>query len=350
MPIAINGSGTLTGLSVGALENGIITPAELSTGAPSWDAQYNLTNVASINTGPLAGFRNAIINGNFDHWQRGISFASLVNGEYHSDRWRIIFGGGGTRTVSRQYFTLGQINVPNEPTFFLKWNQTVAGSGQTAHDLRQAIEDVRTLAGQQVTVSFYARAAATTTIPNVYFSQYFGSGGSASVTTTVATSIALTTGWQKFYYTATPPSISGKTVGASSYLDFIIRMPFNATFNIDIAQVQVEPGPVATPFERRPIGTELALCQRYYQLNSHGPSASQFSGNVTSGQAYQSVVRYAPQMRATSTVTLTHAGGSNFPTTPGLVNGSPYGFQEQRTASATARGAFLSTYIADAEL
>jgi hypothetical protein len=33
----------------------------------------------------------------------------------------------------------------------------------------------------------------------------------------------------------------------------------------DIAQVQIEPGPVATPFEQRPIGTELALCQRYFQ-------------------------------------------------------------------------------------
>ena len=73
MPIAINGSGTLTGLSVGGLENGIITPAELSTGGPGWDAQSNLTNVASINAGPLAGFRNAIINGNFDIWQRGTS-------------------------------------------------------------------------------------------------------------------------------------------------------------------------------------------------------------------------------------------------------------------------------------
>ena len=31
-----------------------------------------------------------------------------------------------------------------------------------------------------------------------------------------------------------------------------------------IAQVQLESGPVATPFERRPIETELALCQRYY--------------------------------------------------------------------------------------
>ena len=30
--------------------------------------------------------------------------------------------------------------------------------------------------------------------------------------------------------------------------------------------VQLEPGPVATPFEHRPIGLELQLCQRYYFL------------------------------------------------------------------------------------
>jgi hypothetical protein len=77
----------------------------------------------------------------------------------------------------------------------------------------------------------------------------------------------------------------------------------------DIAQVQVEPGPVDTPFERRPIGTELALCQRYYEAGN----LSLFSGNVTSGSPYDSVVKYSTQKRATPSVVLTNQSATNFP-------------------------------------
>jgi len=43
MTVTINGSGTMTGLAVGGLNDNIITPAELSTGAPSWDSSGNLS-------------------------------------------------------------------------------------------------------------------------------------------------------------------------------------------------------------------------------------------------------------------------------------------------------------------
>ena len=100
MSIAINGTGTITGLSVGGLEDGIITPAELSTGAPSWDAQYNLTNIASINNGPLAGFRNRIINGDMRVTQRGPLTAAPLNG-YTLDRWLFSRTGTGSSTVGQ---------------------------------------------------------------------------------------------------------------------------------------------------------------------------------------------------------------------------------------------------------
>jgi hypothetical protein len=282
MPIAINGSGTLTGLSVGGLEDGIITPAELSTGGPGWDAQSNLTNVASINAGPLAGMRNAIINGNFDIWQRGTSF---TGSEYGADRWghgRI----GTTHTVTRQSFTLGQTAVPNEPTYFCRTVVTsVAGAGNISQ-LFQRVEDVRTFAGKQVTVSFWAKVDATKNI-SIELTQYFGTGGSpsAEVTSIGVTKVSVGTSWQKVTVTVTLPSISGKTLGTDNNNSVNLNIWFDAgsdfnsrtdtlgqqsgTFNIDIAQVQVEPGAVATTFERRPIGMEWALCERYYQVRAH---------------------------------------------------------------------------------
>jgi len=72
--------------------------------------------LSSLNGGPLAGFRNRIINGNFDIWQRGTSFSVTAANTYTADRWLVFFDGtGATRTISQQSFTPGQIDVPNEP-------------------------------------------------------------------------------------------------------------------------------------------------------------------------------------------------------------------------------------------
>ena len=43
MPISISGSGTITGISAGGLPDGIVQPADLSTGAPSWTSGGELS-------------------------------------------------------------------------------------------------------------------------------------------------------------------------------------------------------------------------------------------------------------------------------------------------------------------
>ena len=264
--------------------------------------------VNSIQTNtPLAGFKNAIINGNFDIWQRGTSFSNPAFGAYTADRWLIIYNGtGATRTISRQAFTLGQTEVPGEPTYFLRFNQSVAGSNNTITELIQRIEGVRTFAGSTITVSFYAKASAQLTLPLIYFSQIFGTGGgqSGNVNAGFRSNTEIGTSWKKISYTFNVPSIEGKTLGPNDNdtLSFLIRLPANTTFTVDIAQVQIEASPVATPFERRPIGTELALCQRYYQtINAYYLTYT--AGN---GTGFSQTITY-PAMRVAPTVTTANA-------------------------------------------
>jgi hypothetical protein len=353
MPIAINGSGTLTGLSVGGLEDGIITPAELSTGGPGWDAQSNLTNVASINNGPLAGMRNAIINGNFDIWQRGTSFTSPVTGAYTADRWGLFYdGSGATRTIERVNFPLGQTDVPGEPAYMLRFAHTVGGTGATFNVLAQFIEDVRTFAGQQVTVSFYIRSTAAITLPALRFIQRFGTGGSpsASISTDLLTSVSITTSWQRIQATVTVPSILGKTLGSNdnSLLALDVAFPLNATFSVDIAQVQVEPGPVATPFERRPIGTELALCQRYY---CETRATARFYPAINS-QANENQVYWPAEMRGTPTTTISTGGSRQNIASVSLQGPTKYGSRFLITATSLTVDTFALNEIitASAEL
>ena len=217
----------------------------------------------------MAG-RNRIINGNFQVAQRGTSASVTTSSYFVLDRW-ITYPGtsGGAATVSQESFTVGQTDVVGEPEYFLKHNQTTGGTGV---NIQQRIEGVRFGAGQNVTLSFYAKVASGTLSVTPNFRQDFGSGGSSDVDTT-GSAFTLTTSWQKFTQTVTLPSISGKTIGASNFLALRLEAPDSTTFEINIAQVQLEEGSVATPFENRHYGQELALCQRYYYKTTPEASA-----------------------------------------------------------------------------
>jgi hypothetical protein len=222
-------------------------------------------------------FRNVLVNGCLRVWQRGTS--QTTDGYGSDDRW-ISGNSGSTKTHSQQTFTLGQTDVPGNPQFF---SRTVVSSVAGANNFvakYQRIESVRTLAGQTATLSFWAKADASKNIA-VEFSQSFGSGGSpsAGILSIGVTTIALTSSWRYYTVTVNIPSISGKTVGTTDdgWLQLLFWFDAGSSFNsrtnslgqqsgtFDIAQVQLEAGPTATPFERRPYGVELGMAMRYYE-------------------------------------------------------------------------------------
>jgi hypothetical protein len=250
---------------------------------------------------------NAIINGGFDIWQRGTSFASASLFQYTADRWFGNSFAGVTATVSRQSFTPGTAPISGyEGEFFLRFNRG-AGTVTNASFLTQRIEDVRTFAGQTITLSFFAKAATTGTI-SVSLNQSFGSGGSSTVNGT-GQNASITTSWSKFSLTFAVPSVAGKTIGSGSYLDLVFNIPVLFGNNsLDIWGVQLEAGAVSTPFKRNApsIQAELAVCQRYCYAPTLDTSPYTVVGTsyaVTTTTGFF-IVEYPVTMRVRPTLTI----------------------------------------------
>jgi hypothetical protein len=220
------------------------------------------------------GFRNLIINGDFRINQRAFT-STTTSDAYGFDRWTIFTGGG--LTYSAQTFTAGNAIPGQEPINFAR----LATSGQSASSsysiFTQKIESVRTCAGQPVTISFWAKASSGTPKVAIELAQIFGTSGSAAVDTYI-NQVTLSTSWVRYVVNTIVPSISGKTIGtANDYFGLTLWTSAGSNFNartgslgiqnstIDFWGIQLEQNYQPTPFEQRPIGVELALCQRYFQ-------------------------------------------------------------------------------------
>ena len=255
-----------------------------------------------------AAGKNKIINGAFDIWQRGTSF-TLTTGTltYCADRFLFTgFGSGTAATVTRQTFTPGTAPVAGyEGQYFARFTNFATA---TAWQVRQRIENVQTFAGQTITFSFWAKASGS--LSNIVYemTQNFGSGGSASVTTTLGSGQTLSTSWTRYTFTVAVPSISGKTIGTSSYLEFSPYQNSGVTNSgsVDFWGWQVEQGSTATAFQTATgtIQGELAACQRYYWRTGGSSSVERFaygSANVTTRVDF-SVVNPVPMRVAPTSV------------------------------------------------
>jgi hypothetical protein len=252
-------------------------------------------------TSNFAAGKNKIINGDCNINQRNFS-SGTATGQYILDRFQDD-GTGGTITTSIQQFTPGTAPVAGyEAKQFMRTITATQSAAGHYDSLTQAIEDVRTLAGQTVTVSFWAKAASGTPNIGISLSQNFGSGGSASIISSAAVQ-TITTSWARYSFTLNLPSISGKTIGTSSFVKLYIFVSVGSTIQsfgypavglqnntFDVWGVQVEAGSVATAFQTA-TGTlqgELAACQRYL------PAIAAVNGELFTGQAYTGTQAIVP--------------------------------------------------------
>lgn len=260
-------------------------PARLAKGADGTVLVSDSTTSTGLAWQPYGAIqvagKNKILNGDFSIWQRGTSFTNPIDNAFFADRWRQNGDGTkGTRIWSRQAFTPGEISG-NESQYYMRFQQSVAGSGATYQNiLIQPIEDVRTLAGKTVTISFWAKADTTgrTLAPIVY--RFYGTGSPSSAEGINPAPVTLTTSWQRYSITLFIPSLSGKTISSSDHcLQIILSPTFNIAQTIDVWGIQIEEGPIATPFTTATgtIQGELAACQRYYyKIGPSDGSSSSF--------------------------------------------------------------------------
>lgn len=287
-------------------------------------------------------FRNKIINGNFDIWQRGTSYTGNVTAPITypaADRWAV-YGSiptanspSGTYTVTQR--TTNNTELQNfQADYYQRFQTNITTFGTTPMISYltsaaitpgiQGIENAANILGKTVTVSFWARASQNRKLLSE--SQIYSNAATAFWTPTICKLFDITTSWQKFTHTYTMPTYDLViATGYNPLLNFVSnpsytplggalpplkgwlyqvnfvtmwsRGLYNASGNhtnrpagfpdplsetdyqallasaeatknggwIDIAQVQLEEGTFATPFEQRPIGLELSLCQRYYE-------------------------------------------------------------------------------------
>jgi hypothetical protein len=287
--IAATAASTPANLSVGA--NGTLLTSD-STAATGLSYQSN-----------FAAAKNKIINGDFSIFQRATSATMAADATYYApDRWKSYFTAGSTTvTWSRQAFTPGAAPVAGyEGQYFSRISAPSSFGSSGEFGMYQPIENVQSFAGQQITVSFYAKADSART-STIFISQNFGSGGSSPVST--LTSQALTTSWVRYSLTVTLASISGKTIGTNSALNVgLLYTAGNATGApvMDVWGFQVEAGSVASAFQTATgtIQGELAACQRYYYRNTGTSLFSYFAGGAAISTTVATVLLTLPvQMR-----------------------------------------------------
>ena len=290
-------------------------------------------NLSSVNEGPLAGTRNRIINGDMRIDQRNAGASVTPNNSYTFDRWQ------GQNSQTSKY-TVQQTTT--SASFFTKALLVTSSSAYSVISsdyffLNQPVEAFNTddiaygtASAKTTTLSFWVRSSLTGT--------FGGSVRNYAVDRSYPFSYTITSANTYEYKTITiPGDTSGTWVAGTNSVGLYLVFCFGAgssflsTANawaagnfvgptgqtsvvgtsgatFYITGVQLELGTVATPFERRSYGQELALCQRYYETGRLYGQCYFYGSTVNALDQFNATYCYKQTKRSAPTVSTTNLG------------------------------------------
>ena len=260
-----------------------------------------------------AGRKNLIINGDFQVSQRGDYTTATAAAGYQLDRWSSgLFGGSSGNIQHKTDQALPNGVVTNSLRL------TITSAISTYYALWQWIEGYKQFRGQTTTLSFWYKSNTDQAL-NYY-----------NYVTQQHVNVPNTNGvWTKFSHTYA----WGATGNTKTRLEFY---PHGLTMQnndyIEIAQVQLELGSVATDFEHRSYGEELALCQRYFTRSKNFIGMCNNAGNGVEGYIWFDVeMRTAPSLAQDSPFSINDVANNYTQSGNNIIIYSP-----------TTRGAFVT--------
>jgi len=327
-----------------------------------------------------SGRRNLIINGAMQVAQRGTSFTQANPGTssfYYLDRFKM-----QSDLPPITYVVDKSSDVPAGSGFSNCFKVTVTSPASSFPDasgryfrIRQSLEaqDVRHLVNKTVTLSFWVKSSVVGQFDVTFFAQDSSSNHyivpynidsantwekkeitfTGPATINDDTGMGLDIQWQLARagtnYQTTSTEVWGPTRLSSTTSTADVATTANATFQL--TGVQLEVGSVATPFEHRSYGEELALCQRYYQrYESSLDFVNIWSGDITNGNTYYLSGLLVVEMRTVGTFTMlsTGYGGMNSPLFQAISKNTFRAYSSSTTTQP--RGFFQFNFEVDAEL
>lgn len=238
---------------------------------------------------------NIIINGNFDVWQRGISFNKQG---YTADRWFFsIFENeydsqGATAT---KCMTDG---VLDNNSYGISLTNTVSGC---YYSLLYVVptEDVLPHQGEDMSMSYYAMSPNLSLSGNIYSAMYYTPHEDEPLQdkTIISGSIvntAISSGWTQYYSSFTVPS-DARTLIFEIRPETTVGLVANSKINF--SQAKLELGFIPTQLAHKSYASQLLSCEAFYQKVSYAEAIPQNAKRFTSSVKLNSKPRKMSKAR-----------------------------------------------------